>query len=594
MKLTVSKSKNATLYYVQKSYRTESGKSSTRTVERLGSIGEIEARFGKENTMEAVKEYIRGLTKADKELRRDVVVKFSQSALVKKNEQRCFNGGYLFLQKVYHELGLDKICKKIEKKHRNEYDLDDILQMLLYARVLHPGSKRSSLEDAKRFIEQPKADIHQVYRALSLLAKEMDDIQAAVYRNSLKLGKRSDSVIYYDCTNYYFESEEESGLRQYGHSKENRPNPIVQMGLFTDKDGIPLAFCVNPGNTAETTTLKPLEDKLREKFGISKVVVCTDGGLASYENRLNDHVGERAFITVQSLKKIEKHLQEWALKTTGWKIVNFEGKNGPGLSENEYDLTQLDPQEYADALFCRERWIKTTLSKTGEELSQRLIVTFSFKYRDYLRHTRERQIAKAKEIIDKGAAGKLGKSQNDPKRFIKQESCTEDGELAGIKAFSLNQEMIDQEARFDGFYGICTDLDDTAPEIIKVNGGRWIIEDCFRITKTEFEARPVFLRRDDRIKAHFLTCFLALLLYKYLEKKVNRGGKRFSPAEIIDTLQDMNFLAVSGEGYVPTYTRTDVTNNLHGSAGFRTDTQIVSKQRMKAIIAESKKSTKKD
>ena len=594
MKLTVSKSKNATLYYVQKSYRTESGKSSTRTVERLGSIGEIEARFGKENTMEAVKEYIRGLTKADKELRRDVVVKFSQSALVKKNEQRCFNGGYLFLQKVYHELGLDKICKKIEKKHKNEYDLNEILSMLLYARVLHPGSKRSSLEDARRFIEQPKADIHQVYRALSLLAKEMDDIQAAVYRNSLKLGKRSDSVIYYDCTNYYFESEEESGLRQYGHSKENRPNPIVQMGLFTDKDGIPLAFCVNPGNTAETTTLKPLEDKLREKFGISKVVVCTDGGLASYENRLNDHVGERAFITVQSLKKLEGHLQDWALQATGWRLVDFKGKNGPELSENEYDLTQLDPQEYADALFCRERWIKTTLSKTGEELSQRLIVTFSFKYRDYLRHTRGKQTARAESIIRRGAAGKLGKGQNDPKRFIKCESRTIDGEPAQYNSYSLNQEMIDQEARFDGFYGICTDLDDIAPEIIKVNGGRWIIEDCFRITKTEFEARPVFLQRDDRIKAHFLTCFLALLLYKYLEKKVNRGGRRFSPAEIIDTLQDMNFLAVSGEGYVPTYTRTDVTNNLHGSAGFRTDTQIVSKQRMKAIIAESKKSTKKD
>ena len=592
MKLTISKSKNATLYYVQKSYRTESGKSSTRTVERLGTIEEVEARFGKENTMEAVNAYIHELTKADKELRRDVVVKFSQSALIKSDTQRCFNGGYLFLQKVYHDLGLDKICKAIEKKHKNEYDLNEILSMLLYTRVLYPGSKRSSLEDAKRFIEQPKATIHQVYRALSLLAKEMDDIQAAVYKNSLKLGKRNDSVIYYDCTNYYFESEEECGLRQYGHSKESRPNPIVQMGLFTDKDGIPLAFCINPGNKAETTTLKPLEDKLREKFGISKVVVCTDGGLASYENRLKDHVGERAFITVQSLKKIEKHLQEWALKTTGWKLVNFQGKNGPELSEIEYDLTQLDFQKYADALFCRERWIKTRLSKTGEELEQRLIVTFSFKYRDYLRHTREKQIARAKEIIDKGAAGKLGKSQNDPKRFIKQENCTEDGELAGIKTFSLNQEMIEQEERFDGFYGICTDLEDNAAEIIKMNGGRWIIEDCFRITKTEFEARPVFLQRDDRIKAHFLTCFLALLLYKYLEKKVNRGDKHFSPAQIIDTLKDMNFIAVSGEGYIPTYTRGDLTNNLHGSAGFRTDTQIVSKQRMKSIIVESKKSSK--
>ena len=589
MKLTISKSKNATLYYVQKSYRTDSGKSSTRTVERLGTIEEVKSRFGEENTLEAVKKYIKELTAADKELRRDVTIKLSQDKIISKNEQRCYNGGYLFLQKVYHELGLDKICKKIEKKHKNEYDLDAILQMLLYTRIIYPGSKRSSLEDAKRFIEQPEADIHQVYRALSLLAKESDDIQAAVYKNSLKLGKRDDSVIYYDCTNYYFESEEECGLRQYGHSKESRPNPIVQMGLFTDKNGIPLAFCINPGNTAETTTLKPLEDTLREKFGISKVITCTDGGLASYENRLNDHVGERAFITVQSLKKLAGHLQDWALETTGWHMVIFEKDKAPKLSEEEYDLTQLDPDVYADKLFCRERWIKTTLSKTGEELEQRLIVTFSFKYREYLRRIREKQVARAAKIIERGEAGKLGKGQNDPKRFITGESCTIDGEMAEYTSYTLNQEMIDQEARFDGFYGICTDLeDDNAGEIIRLNGGRWIIEDCFRITKTDFEARPVFLQRDDRIRAHFLTCFLALILYKYLAKKVNRGGKHFSPGEIIGTLQDMNFLSIAGEGYIPTYTRTDLTNNLHGSAGFRTDTQIVSRQRMKKIISEVK------
>ena len=458
MKLTISKSKNATLYYVQKSYRTDSGRSSTRTVERLGTIEEVKSRFGEENTLEAVKKYIRDLTVADKELRRDVTIKLSQDKVIAKNVQRSYNGGYLFLQKVYHELGLDKICKKIEKKHKNKYDLDAILQMLLYTRILYPGSKLSSLEDAKRFIEQPEADIHQVYRALSLLAKESDDIQAAVYKNSLKLGRRNSSVIYYDCTNYYFESEEEGGLRQYGHSKESRPNPIVQMGLFTDMDGIPLAFCINPGNTAETTTLKPLEDKLHEKFGISKVVTCTDGGLASYENRLNDHVGERAFITVQSLKKLEGHLQDWATQATGWRLVNFNGKKGPELSEEEYDLTQLDSDVYADKLFCRERWIKTKLSKTGEELEQRLIVTFSFKYRDYLRHVREKQIARAEGIIKNGIAGKLGKGQNDPKRFIKSESCTIDGELAQYSSYSLNHEMIDQESRFDGFYGICTDL----------------------------------------------------------------------------------------------------------------------------------------
>ncbi len=352
MNLIVSKSKNSATYYVQKSFRSETGKTTTKVIERLGTMKELVARFGEEDPLGSARKYVADLTAAEKESKRKIIVEYNPSLLIKKGERRSFNGGYLFLQKVYHELGLDKICRKIEKRHKNEYDLNDILSMLLYTRVLYPGSKLSSLEDAKRFIEQPKADLHQVYRALSLLAKEMDDIQADVYRNSLKLGKRNDSVIYYDCTNYYFESGEECGLRQYGHSKESRPNPIVQMGLFTDKDGIPLAFCINPGNTAETTTLKPLEDTLREKFGISKVVVCTDGGLASYENRMNDHVGERAFITVQSLKKLEKHLQEWAMQATGWKLVNFKGKNGPELSEDEYDLTQLDPKEYADALFC--------------------------------------------------------------------------------------------------------------------------------------------------------------------------------------------------------------------------------------------------
>ena len=598
MKLTISKSKNATLYYIQKSYRTDSGKSSTRTVERLGTIEEVKARFGEENTMDAVKEYIKELTLADKGQRRDVVVKLSQNKMIKQNEQNSYNGGYLFLQKVYYELGLDKICNKIEKRHKNEYGLNSILSMLLYTRILYPGSKLSSLEDAKNFIEQPKVDIHQVYRALSLLSKESDGIQAAVYKNSLKLGARHDKVIYYDCTNYYFESEEENGLRQYGRSKENRPNPIVQMGLFTDMDGIPLAFCINPGNTAETTTLKPLEDKLKEDFGLSKVVVCTDGGLASYENRKNDHVGERAFITVQSLKKLEKSLQDWSMETTGWKIAEFKDTNETQKADmdkqhdKEYDLSKLDPKEYANMLFYKERWIK--VGKKNDQLEQRLIVTFSFKYKEYLQHIREKQIARAQSIIERGVVEKCGKGQNDPKRFIKRDSCTVDGELAEYTSYSLNQEMIDQEARFDGFYGICTDLEDKATDIIKTNGGRWIIEDCFRITKTEFEARPVYLQRDDRIKAHFLTCFLALILYKYLAKKINRAGCHFSANNIISTLKDMNFVSLAGEGYIPTYTRTDLTNNLHGSAGFRTDTQIVSKQRMKSIISESKKTSKKE
>ena len=576
-------SKNYTFYYVQKSFRTETGKCSTKNIERLGTIDDLRKRFGDKDPIGEAKKYVAGLTAAEKESNKKVIVEYSPTAFIQKNEQRSYNGGYLFLQKIYHELGLDYICKKLEKKHKNKYDLSEILSMLLYTRVLYPGSKLSSLEDAKRLIEQPSADIHQVYRALSLLATEFNEVQADVYKRSLKLGKRDTRVVYYDMTNYFFEWEEEQGLVQYGHSKEGRPLPIVQMGLFMDKDGFPLAMCIEPGNTAETTTLKPMEELLKEKFGLSKLVVCTDGGLSSYENRKNDSVGDRAFITVQSLKKLKKPLQDWALEATGW---HMSGSN------EEYDLSQLNPDEYYNVTFYKERWEPIKMS-TGEILEQRLIVTFSFKYREYLSYVRDRQISRAQALIDSGRGNtSKRKSPNDAKRYIKSEYCTSDGELAQIENFSLNQDMIDQESRFDGFYGICTDLEGSAPEIIKINGGRWIIENGFRTMKTDLRARPVYLKRDDRIKAHFLTCFLSLLLYKYLEKKVNRGGQHFTTSEIIGTLRDMNFLSVTGEGYIPTYTRTDLTNNLHGSAGFRTDYQIVTKKQMRSIIAQTKKRDK--
>lgn len=572
------------IYYVQKSYRKEDGKNATKNVERLGTLADLKSRFGEDDPIGGAKKYIAELTAAEKEANRKVLVEYSPTTPIAKGEQRLYNGGYLFLQKIYYELGLDYICKKIAKKHKLvQYDLNSILSMLIYTRVLDPKSKRSSLEAAKKFIEQPECKLEQVYRALSLLAGEFNSIQADVYKRSLKLGRRNTSVVYYDLTNYFFEWEEEGGLVQYGHCKEGRPLPIVQMGLFTDHDGFPLAMCIEPGNTAESTTLKPMETLLKEKFGLSKLVVCTDGGLSTYENRKNDSVGDRSFITVQSLKKMKGYLQEWALDSKGWHIAG---------SDEEFDISTLDGREYHDTLFYKERWDPTSMS-TGEILEQRIIVTFSFKYQEYLAYVRERQVARAQALLDKGrGATAKRKSPNDAKRYIKTEHCTQEGELAQYESYSLNQEMIDQESSFDGFYAICTDLEDPAPAIIKLNGGRWIIENEFRIMKTDFETRPVYVRRDDRIKAHFLTCFLALLIYKYLEKKVNRGGKHFTTREIVDTLRSMDFLSVPGEGYVPTYTRTDLTNNLHGSAGFRTDYQIVPKQKMRSIISLTKKREK--
>ena len=584
MKLNIVKSKNCTILYAARSYRSERGKSTSKVVKRLGTVEELRDKLNGEDPIEWAKAKIAEMTALENEENKKVVIECNPKALITKGEQRSYNGGYLFLQKIYYELGLDYICKKIAKKHKLvKYDLNSILSMLVYTRILYPGSKRSSLEDAKKFFEQPECTLEQVYRALSLLATEFNEIQADVYKRSLKLGKRNTGVVYYDLTNYFFEWEEEGGLVQYGHSKEGRPLPIVQMGLFMDHDGFPLAMCIEPGNTAETSTLKPMEQILKDKFGLSKLVVCTDGGLSSYENRKNDSVGDRSFITVQSLKKLKKHLQEWALDSKGWHI------DGSG---DVYDISTLDDKEYYETLFYKERWDPTPMS-TGETLEQRIIVTFSFKYKEYLSYVRERQVERAKALLVKGrGATSKKKSPNDAKRYIMAEHCTQDGELAKYESYSLNQEMIDQEARFDGFYALCTDLHDPAPAIIKINGGRWIIENGFRIMKTDFDARPVYVRRDDRIKAHFLTCFLALLIYKYLEKKVNRGGKHFTTDEIVDTLREMDFLSIAGEGYIPTYTRTDLTNNLHGSAGFRTDTQIVTKQKMRSIIAQTKKREK--
>ena len=586
MTLQLKKSGSYTYLYAIKSFRKEDGRCTTKVVEKFGTVEELREKLGGKDPIEWARARVAEMTAAEKEENQKVVVEYDPQTYIQKGEQRSYNGGYLFLEKIYYELGLDYICKKIAKKHKMlKYDLNGILSMLVYTRILYPGSKRSSLEDAGKFFEQPECTLEQVYRALSLLAEEFNEIQADVYKRSRKLWKRNTQVVYYDLTNYFFECEEEGGLVQFGHCKEGRPLPVVQMGLFMDYDGFPLAMCIEPGNKAETSTLKPMEQILKDKFGLSKLVVCTDGGLSSYENRKNDSVGDRSFVTVQSLKKIKGYLQEWALDSKGWRKAG---------SDKEYDLSTLDSKEHCKTLFYKERWDPTKMS-TGETLEQRIIVTFSFKYKTYLSYVRERQVSRAVALLQKGqGVTSKRKSPNDAKRFIKAEHCTADGELAQIESYSLNQEMIDQESRFDGFYALCTDLKDPAPDIIRLNGGRWIIENGFRIMKTDFDARPVYVRRDDRIKAHFLTCFLALLIYKYLEKKVNRGGRHFTTEEIVGTLRSMDFLSIAGEGYVPAYTRTDLTNHLHGSAGFRTDTQIVTRQKMRSIIAQTKKREKDD
>jgi len=580
MRLQIVNSKNAASLYVVKSIF-ENGKHSSKVVEKLGTYTELLKTLDGEDPIDWAKKYVDELTKKEKEENREVLVKYSPTKLIYKGEQRYFNGGYLFLQKIYHELGLHKICKEISQKYKFDFDIDSILSRLIYGRVIFPSSKLATYELSKSFIEQPNFDLHQIYRALEIFAKETDFIQSSLYENSLKVSKRNTGVLFYDCTNYFFEIEQEDGKKQYGPSKEHRPNPIIQMGLFMDGDGIPLAFSINRGNMNEQLTLKPLEKKIISDFELSKFIVCTDAGLASEDNRkFNDKDG-RAFITTQSIKKLKEHLRKWALAPDGWKL--------PG-SEKTYDIFKLDemvdkatPEDKAKIrakVFFKERWIK----ENGFE--QRLIVTYSIKYRDYQRKIRNSQIERAKKVIDTNLTKIKKCNANDYKRFIHKTSCTPDGEVAEKEIYSIDSTLIEKEEAFDGFYGVCTNLEDDVSEIIKVNHRRWEIEECFRIMKSEFKARPVYLSNDDRIEAHFTTCFISLIIYRLLEKRLN---EEFTCHEIISELRDMNFKEIKGEGYEPLYTRTDFTDALHEAFDFRTDYQIVTTSKMKKIFRDTKK-----
>lgn len=570
MRLSFSKSKNATSLYVIKDV-VENNKRTTKVVEKLGTLDDLEKKLNGKDPIEWAKNYVQDLNEKEKEDKREVIVKYSQSKLIQKNEQHLYNGGYLFIQQIYYALGLHKICNEISRKYKFTFDLNSILSRLIYCRILFPASKLATNQLSKKFIEQPNFELQHIYRALEVIAKESDFIQSELYKNSLKISKRNTGILYYDCTNYFFEIEQEDGLKQYGISKEHRPTPIIQMGLFMDGNGIPLAFSINKGNTNEQVTLTPLEKQILSDFDLSKFVVCTDAGLASINNRKFNDKEDRAFITTQSIKKLKKHLREWALDSSGWSLDN---------DMKTYDISKLDDEKYKDRIFYKERWIKE------DGLEQKLIVTYSIKYRDYQQQIRHNQVERAIKIIDTNPTKLKINTQNDYKRFISKTHCTSDGEIAEKEIFSIDTELIKKEEAFDGFYAVCTNLEDDASKIIKINKRRWEIEECFRIMKGEFKARPVYLSRDDRIEAHFTTCFISLIIYRILEKKL---GEKYTCNEILTNLREMNFYQVNGEGYIPTYIRNNLTDDFHEAFGFRTDYQIVSTQQMKKILKETKK-----
>ena len=575
MRVKTTKTSNGKLFYIIKTYYDTHGVEHTITVEKLGNEHEIRTKTGREPA-EWAKERAVFLTEQEKKEKKAISVEFSPASIITKDYQYSFQVGYLFLQKIYHELKLDQLCRKIQENSRFTFDLSDILAKLCYGRILHPASKIATYEFSKTLLEGPNFNEHQVYRALDVLSEHFDDIQAELYQNSLALGKRKTKVLYYDCTNFFFETEEPdvNGLRKHGKGKENRPLPLVEMGLFVDQEGIPLTLSIHPGNTNEQVTMKPLEKKLLQDFTLSKFVVCTDAGLSSKANKRFNSLNNRAYITTQSLKKLKKEMKETALDPTHWYRM------GDRKKYKQYDLTQLDEKADFDSVFYKE------IPVDHHDFYERMIVTYSLKYRNYMQTIRSRQIARAEKALQNGGI-RIKNNANDFRRFIKKESYTEDGELAEKSRQSIDTEVIAREAQYDGFYALSTNLmDDDPSEIAAINHQRWQIEQCFRTLKSDFKSRPAYVWSDAHIQAHFLTCFIALILYKYLEKKL---GKKYTCEKIISTLRNMYVREVVGEGYLPTYTRTNLTDDLHEAFGFRTDYQILTKAHIKKIKAASKK-----
>lgn len=573
MRVTTSKSKNAESFYISKGYVNDKGVSTSVIIRKLGTLKDLLPEHGptRDDVMVWAKEQARIETlkyKREKE-EKQIKLTFHADRLLDYDKQVFYRGGYLFLQSIYYQLQINKICRKLKQKHKFKYDINAILSDMIYARILEPRSKRSSYKAASEFLEKPSYKLHDVYRALDVLGAECDLIQAELYKNSHFLGARNDKVLYYDCSNYYFEIEQEDGNKKYGKSKEHRPNPIIQMGLFMDGDGIPLAFSTFAGNANEQTSLKPLEKKILGEFGCQKFIYCSDAGLGSESIREYNHMGERAYIVTQSIKKLKKEEKEWALDPQGFKKVS---------DDTPVDITKLNSND--KGLYYKDE------PYTTKKLHQRLIITYSPKYAAYQRTIRDKQVERAQKMLDSGNTKKNRKNPNDPARFIEKTAVTPEGEAADIK-YSLDENKITEETLYDGLYAVCTDLlDDNVADILKVSEGRWQIEECFRIMKTDFSARPVYLQDENRIQAHFLICFLALTIYRFLEKKMDL---KYTCEELLETLKAINFAEIQEQGYIPLYKREAITDDLHEACGFRTDYQFITKSKMRTIQKKSKR-----
>lgn len=589
MKLYIYKSKSNTTLYMAKTYRKDNGKSSTKIIEKLGTLEEIREKANGEDPVVWAKKYVEEKTKEENENRGIYYEKLIEGKEL-SSEQKVYNLGHIFLRKIFEELELNELCKDIKKDYKFDYELSDILEDLICTRIMYPNSKLSSYEDAHIFLRQPKYKLYDVYRALDVISKEKEKIEKWCYEKSLNVIKeRNTKVLYYDCTNYFFEIElededdleqDKKGLRKYGKNKENRPLPIAEMGLFIDGSGFPLAFNVNPGNTNEQTTLRPLEKQIMKDFELSKFLVCTDAGLGSFSNRNFNNKGDRVYIVTQSLKQLSQEYQADAISNIGWHLLG--SRKSIDLSKlNKYDSKNKNIY-YKEILIKRTKKDPTTKEKIT--LEERMIVTFSPKYAAYQKNIRDAQIYRAKEIIEKYPERYTKLPQNNAKRFIQKENITSDGECAEKYKLYYKESLEKYEEQFDGLYALCVpeEMEASVEEILQVSKGRWEIEESFRIMKSEFKARPVYLRLEDRIRAHFVICYLSLLIYRILEKE--KLQDKYTTDEIIKTLKDMQTNKIDGIGYKQLYQKTEITTDLNSNYTFNIDQEFIGTKNLKKFL----------
>lgn len=600
-RIKITRSKNSESYSIIDDYTHPlTRKKSTYVVESFGNINRLMDRFhvnSSQEALDALKAYLEEMRNDDKEDNSKILISLSQHNLIEKDKQRLYNIGYLYPRNILFSLGISEMCDDIFSRHQFHYNLAHIIADLVSARIIFPGSKRSSYKDAFHFLDAPQYSLDDVYRSLPVLASERYFIESYLYSSTTRLHRRNTAVLYYDCTNFYFEIEDEKdNLLKYGKSKENRPNPIVQYGLFMDGDGIPIADYVFNGNNNEQFSLRELEEKISKDFKFTKFVVCADAGLNGWDNKIyNDKKPNGAYIVTQPIRKLKKYLKDWATGPDGWKLLNLPGEFSIDSLE---DTITINGRTYRtnQLTFYKERWIKTTKKdeSTGKNytLEEHLIVSFSTKYQKYQQKIRNRKLDRARKLLKN--PGKIDrKNSRNPTYYIKKTSTKKNGEVAQEDYYTLDMEKINEEARYDGFYGVTTDLEDEDISlIIKANRQRWEIEESFEIMKSEFKTRPMYVTREDAVLGHLLICFMALLIYRILEKKYLK--EEYTCCEIIDTLRNMNIVHLIGSNYTPAFMRTEITDRFSEIFGFENARELLTQKYLKKFLrtVNSKKSTK--